>query len=58
VFLGDLQVAMYVDHVAEPELASETVRPAEGLSGEPREVVDVIGFAVVAYETRLFTPGH
>jgi hypothetical protein len=41
LLVGDLQVPVQVDQVLEPELSGEPVRPAEGLGGEPGQVVHV-----------------
>jgi hypothetical protein len=43
LLLGDAQAAVDGDEVGEPEFASEPVGAAEGLGGEGREVVDVLG---------------
>jgi hypothetical protein len=39
--LGDLQATVHVDQVLKAELAAEAVRPAEGLSREHRQTIDV-----------------
>ncbi len=43
LFLGDVQAAVDGDEVGEAEFAGEPVGAAEGLGGEGREVVDVLG---------------
>jgi hypothetical protein len=41
-----VQVAVHVDQVPEAELARESVRSAERLGGEPRQVLDMAGLTV------------
>src|SRR5919106_1012483 len=41
LLVGDLQVAVHVDHVLEAELAREAIGAAKRLGREPRQVVDV-----------------
>jgi hypothetical protein len=43
--LGDPQVAVDVDEMGEAELPAEAIGAAEGLGGEPRQVLDVMGLA-------------
>ena len=43
LLVGDLQVAVHVDHVSEAQPAGEAIRPAEGLRREPGQVIDVGG---------------
>jgi len=47
LLIGDLQVPVHVDEVPEPELAGEAVGSAEGLRGEPGQVVDMRRQALV-----------
>jgi len=43
LLVGDLQLAVHVDHVSEAQPAGEAIRAAEGLRREPGQVIDVGG---------------